>query len=288
MQISNQLNLLLPVYRGGMLFLGSLMSIENSVIPFDNIVISFNGDDSDDYDAYVRMKQEGFLQKKYTTLRTRKDLSATQHGKFFLDELRKIVLPTSFMMLLAHDDRISHTDNPKDQSLFFSELSPDTVYFPAYHLCVAGSYDSVLQTVSDEVSYSAQDFFWKTISTNVYTNMSGMIMPFFSFESSIEATVRMGTGARGEHFYCIAPGINHVCFTRKIGVLIGERADSDGKLLNTSTHRYAALYYVWMYMRNGHLSKDPRCGKWFRQLGKKCIAFCAAWLSDFINFRLVL
>lgn len=253
----SKLNLLMPVYRGGDLFLGAVNSVELSSISFENIFISFNGSDPSDYDAFIALKNTGQLKNKYTTFRTFSDFTAAEHGCFILDKIKYQLLPDSIFMQLAHDDRIVQQSDGRNQQVFFNSLRADTVYFPSYWFCSAGNYETVKFVSEDVSSHTVKQFFKLTMKKNIMTNVSGMIMPFSAYEAAVDAGRASGTGARAEFLCCVSPNVRWVNFTNNISVLIGEREDSDGKKLSLVEHRRSALAYVWRYFKNGHLG---RCG----------------------------
>lgn len=280
MESSRDLNLMLPVYQGGELFFGALQSIEKSSVKFSNIYISFNGENSKDYDAFINMEQMGALKRKYTVLRTNQNLTSAQHACFALENFKKIISPRSLIMFLAHDDRIMSAQGyEKAQEEFIASLRADTVYFPSYHCCMVEDYENVTHVIESNATYSVSDFFWKTMADNVATNMSGMVVPFSAWKEAVEGANRAGTGARFEHMLCIAPGVRHVKYTNKVCVLIGERGDSDGKSLSSLDHRRAAANYVWSFFKNGHLLNSGRYVSYAIELLKKSVALCIATVA---------
>lgn len=276
-QYSSKLSLLLPVYNGGELFLGAVASIEQSAIPFDKIVISFNGDRSDDFDAFHRLQEQGILTRKYTIFRTNQDLSAAQHGKFALEHMLDLFHEDESIMFLAHDDRILTTQVEEDmQRKFVEKIDAHTVYFPSYHCCQAGFYDEVTHILERELKVTAEEFFWLTMRESVPTNMSGMVVPFWAWVEALKAVERNKNGARFEHLLCVGSTVRGVEFTKSIKMLIGARVDSDGKSLTEIQHRKAAFNYALAYWRNGHLREARRVLPFFYQLLRKGLAYFIA------------
>lgn len=277
MESCRDLNLVLPVYQGGELFLGALQSIEKSSVKFSNIYISFNGKSARDYEAFRNLEQVGALKKRYTVLRTKLNLTSAQHACFILEKIKNILLPQSLIMFLAHDDRImSVPGHEKAQEEFITSLRADTVYFPSYHCCMVEDYENVTHVIESNATYSVSDFFWKTMVDNVATNMSGMVVPFSAWREAVEGANRIRSGARFEHLLCIASAVRHVQYTNKVCVLIGERGDSDGKSLSSLDHRRAAANYVWSFFINGHLSNSGRYASYVIEILKKTVALYIA------------
>jgi hypothetical protein len=275
------ISLLLPVFRGGELFLGAIKSIEDTSIAFDNVFISFNGVTSTDYEAFLELEKSGRLKKKYRILTTYADLDASQHGLFILKNLDGQLHPESMLFLLAHDDRIIFDEKEEVISnSFFSMLNCKTVYFPSYNCCTAGDYENVTHVIESEVLFTSDQFFWLTLRENVATNMSGMIVPFAAWKETLEVMSRSGTGARFEHLLCIAKSVCDVQFNKNVRVLIGERPDSDGKSLTMLQHRKAAFYYVLTYMRNGRLTEVDQYIRYAFEFSKKVVAYVLCKILD--------
>lgn len=273
MKYYKNISLVLPVYRGGDLFLGALKSIEDSPIVFDNIFISFNGEVSADYAKFSELKCKNILKKKYVALTTARNLSAAQHATYILGNLEKVLEPNSLIMNMAHDDRIITPKCHNSQHDFISSLKPDTVYFPSYNFCVAGDYGNVRRIAESDHAYNISEFFWQTMKDNIQTNMSGMILPFSAYQEAVHAMAKSGSGARAEHLFCTASSIRNVQFTKEVSVLIGERADSDGRTLSNHDHRSASLIYVWSYAKNGHLARAGGYLSYVVELSKKLLAY---------------
>lgn len=273
---SNSLSLLLPVYRGENLFEGAIKSIEESAIDFENIFVSFNGSDSADYDLFMQMSNQNKLRKKYTLFQTLEDLSAVQHSHLITKNLSEILHPSSMLMLLAHDDRLIASESATLSSGIFSKLNADTIYIPSYSFCWASDYNKVTRVVESVIDMSPKEFFWRTMKETIPTNMSGMIMPFFAFVEAQKTLERYTNGARFEHMLCIARSIKCVCFTTDVRVLIGERMDSDGRLLTILEHRKAALHYMRAYLRNGRLSGINEWPKFFIHFSRKIAGYLLA------------
>lgn len=273
-QSSISISMLLPVFQGGQLFLGAVESIEASSIPFEKIIISFNGSSAADYEAFRALQSNGSLKKKYTIYRTMKDLSAAEHGMFALNAFADIFHANSMLMFLAHDDRLveggSSTQEIKN---FISHLKTDTVYFPSYQCCQAGDYENITHMFERDITYSTDEFFWLTMNESVPTNMSGMIVPFQAWHTAMIAAAKSQTGARFEHMLCISPWVNHINFNGVIKAVIGERPDSDGKKINQLEHRKAALAYVNAYCDNGHLKRLGRYPAFIYHLLRKYAAY---------------
>ena len=120
-----------------------------------------------------------------------------------------------------------------------------------------------------------EQFFWLTLKDNIATNMSGMVLPFKVFDEVLSVKKLSVSGARFEHLIAISPSVKEISFSRDIKVLVGERNDSDGKLLTSLQHREASLYYVLAFAKNKRL-KPYFYIPYLIQLLKKllALAFC--------------
>jgi hypothetical protein len=267
----------MPVFQGGGLFLGALQSIDDSVIQFETIIISFNGADSADYDLFFSYKAGEKLKKNYIIYRTFENLRAPDHAEFILKKIAFLFRSDSSLMFLAHDDRLlSGIDDELSLTDFISRVNPNAVYFPSYHCCQAGGYENITHVLEREVSYSVDEFFWLTMRESVSTNMSGMIVPFQAWVDALRFVAKNQTGARFEHILCIGSTVESVHFTSQVKAVIGERPNSDGKLLSNLDHRKAAFAYVMAYYQNGHLSDIKRYPAFLYQLIRKSVAYAVA------------
>lgn len=267
------LSLLLPVYKGGELFIGAIRSVEELTIEFDHIFISFNGEDRSDYEAFNALKKQGCLKKSYTIFHTNAELPVSQHGCFVLGKIEHILQNDSLLMPLAHDDRIIIDIGANKLEKFISELSCDSVCFPSYSLCDSADYKTIKSVYEKDANYSVEEFFWLSMKENLVTNMSGMILPFSAYQEAVHAMAKSGSGARAEHLFCTASSIRNVQFTKEVSVLIGERDNSDGKTLSRYDHRFGSLIYVWSYAKNGHLARAGGYLSYFVELSKKLLAY---------------
>lgn len=118
---------------------------------------------------------------------------------------------------------------------------------------------------------------------SVPTNMSGMIVPFQAWVKALEFVAKNKTGARFEHMLCIGQSVENVHFTSRLRVVVGERPNSDGKLLSDIDHRKAAFAYVMAYYKNGHLSEFKKYPAFFYQLIRKSVAYSMARVKHSFN-----
>lgn len=243
----------MPIYRGELLFLDGLDSIESANIAFDKIIISFNGSSSTDYDLFLREKSRGRYQKEYTVLRTNAEMSSLEHGIFITNHLQDFCAKSLKIFFLAHDDRILKSHNDEVLKKFLLNCSADTVYIPSYSNCNSKDYSNIFEVIESNQKLSSSDFFWLTQKKNVPTSMSGMIVPLYAWIETIKIMLKAGSGARFEHLLCIARGVNYVCFSKNVRVLVAQRKNSEADTLNAMHHRVSSLHYTYTFFVNGHI-----------------------------------
>lgn len=247
----------------------AILSIENSQIPFSNVFISFNGVNDIDYQKFLRAKSLNTFKNSYVTFQTKKDLDAIDHGIFFLNHLKNYLKDSSTVFLLAHDDRIIPPTTDRFISLLNQSDLKSTIFFPSYHCCMVKDYDDIVKIIEKDEFVSAEIFFYKSLQENIATNMSGMILPFHAYEFATKAMRSVNSrGARFEHTTCISPGIKHIYFHNKLSMLIGERENSEGKMLSYRDHRVAAFNYIWSFFKNGQLKTLTKAPTYLYYLAK--------------------
>jgi len=271
---SFDLSVALPVFNGGELFMDAIYSIENSKIPFKNVYISFNGESDFDYQKFLAIKSKGNLINSYIIFETKTDLAAVEHSNFLLEQLKKFLKKDSAVLMLAHDDRIIPPKIDEFISLLSSNELGSTIFFPSYHCCMSDNYHEIIKIIEKDERISTESFFFKSLQENISTNMSGMIFPFHALLSSNRTTNKAKSrGARFEHITCISPGINTICFHNKLNMLIGERPNSEGKMLSYRDHRVAAFNYIWSFLKNGQLKTFSKVPTYFYYLAKNWVGY---------------
>ena len=271
---SFDISVILPIFNGGELFIDAILSIENSNIPFNNVFISFNGESDTDYQTYLKFKSENILKYSYVEFQTKKDLPSLAHGLFFQKEMRNFLKSDSTIFMLAHDDRIIPPNKYEFISLLNGVDLRSTVLFPSYSCCMADDYQHVIKMITKDEYISSENFFFRSLKENISTNISGMIMPFHVLIAASNSLNKLqSSGARFEHQACITNGIENVYFHNKLQILVGERPDSDGKLLTLRDHRISAFNYVRSFLINGQLKSPSKFPIFCYHLAKNWIGF---------------
>ncbi len=248
---SKNVSLNLPVYQGGDLFVGALMSIEESCLDFSKIFISFNGRNSSDLTRFKEMQESGILKKEYITFITNADFDVVSHSNFVLNNLSRYLNENDLVFLLAHDDRlINNSSQIGFEALMKEDEEGSTVYIPSYSWCKSPNYNLVYKSAEMDKCISPEEFFKMSVRKVLATNMSGMIAPLHVLKKTQNEMEIAETGARWEYLVCVAEGVKRIRYTTNIKVLIGARDDSDGNSLTIENHRIAALNYTKVFFRN--------------------------------------
>lgn len=268
------ISVVLPIFNGGELFMDAIYSIENSNIPFKNVFVSFNGKSDADYKIFSKIKSQNTLKNNYTIFQTKKDLDATEHGNYLLKQLEKVLKNNSIVLLLAHDDRIIPPKKDELISLLTNNELDSTIFIPSYYCCMADNYNTVIKIIEKDERLSTENFFFRSLRENISTNMSGMILPFHAWLAANKLMNNAKSrGARFEHITCISPGIKNIIFHKKLNMLIGERPDSEGKMLSYRDHRLAAFNYIWSFLKNGQLKTVSKAPIYFYYLAKNWVGY---------------
>ena len=268
------ISVVMPIFNGGELFMDAIYSIENSKIPFKNVFISFNGESDLDYQKFLSIKSENNFINSYKVFQTKKNLNANDHGCFIEKLLQNFLTNDSIILMLAHDDRITPPKIDELISMLNGNELSSSIFFPSYHCCMSTNYLDIIKIIEKDERISTEEFFFKSLKENISTNMSGMILPFHALVASIKARNKIkGSGARFEHHVCIARGIKNIYFHDRLKMLIGERADSDGKTLSQKDHRISAFNYVLTFLKNGQLKTFSKAPIYFYYLAKNWVGY---------------
>jgi hypothetical protein len=274
----------MPIYQGGKLFLEGLDSVERIDVPFNKIIISFNGNSSTDYDLFCREVSRGRFCKDYTVFRTKAEMNSLDHSIFITESLKKLCVAGLKVFLLAHDDRILNSRDDKDLYDFLENTNSETVYFPSYSCCFENEGLSIFKVIESNRQMSSNDFFWTTQRQDVPTNMSGMIIPLDSWIETIKVLKKAGSGARFEHLLCIARCISNVCFSDKVRVLVVSRSNSEADNLKAMQHRVSALYYTVTFFNNGRVADLTSLFLYGFILLKKMMGVIIQYFKDKLSF----
>lgn len=276
--------LVMPIYQGKTLFLDGLDSVENINIPFRDIIVSFNGTSCEDYNLFLNEKSRGRFKKEYTILRTNDEMNSLDHGIFISKYLHNLYGNNLQIFFLAHDDRILNSTNDIILNDFLMKSRSDTVYFPSYSCCHSNDYSNIFEVIESDYVISSNNFFWMTQKKNVPTSMSGMIVPLYAWIETIKVMLKAGSGARFEHLLCIARGVNYVCFSKNVKVLVAQRENSEADSLNAMHHRVSSLHYTTTFYINERVSGISIYFLYSWTLLKKFIGVIIQYIQDKLIF----
>jgi len=257
----------------------ALRSVERSGIQFDNMIVSFNSNEGEDYRVFQHACDVGELTYKYTVFRTDKEMNGIDHGKFIVNKLKEMISHESLIFFLAHDDRIIYQHNCEKVENFYTCLDSSSVYFPSYSCCKVEDYSKLTEINENEESMTPEVFFWKTQKENVPTSMSGMIVPLAALEESLEVMTKSGSGARFEHLLAISRKVKQIHFHKFVKTLVVSRPDSDAAYLTLRQHRWASIYYLYTFARNGRIDGFLSYIYFSKEFFKKIIALVFSYLN---------
>jgi hypothetical protein len=280
---SSKLYLVVPVFKGGTIFLEALKSAENCGIIFDEMIISFNEAGDQDFQTFKDACSTATLSGTYTVWRTRKAMDSLNHGRFMIENMKVSSALNVLVFFLAHDDRILAQPQTDSMQRFFSSLDPSSVYFPSYSCCKVEDYNTITEVIEYDELITSEEFFWRTQRQNIPTSMSGMVVPLSAWDDAIRILLKSGTGARFEHFLATAQHVKWVRFHMFIRTLIVSRPDSDAAYLTLRQHRRASLYYVMAFALSGRVVSFSSYLAITREIIKKSLGLMLAFVN--INFK---
>jgi len=279
----SKLLLVVPVFKGGLVFLEALKSAENCGIKFDEMVISFNEEGDQDFQTFKDACSTAKLSGTYTVWRTRKAMDSLNHGRFIIDSMKVLFKSNVLVFFLAHDDRILAQPQTDGRQRFFSGLDPSYVYFPSYSCCRVEDYNTITEVIEHDELITSDEFFWRTQRQNVPTSMSGMIVPLNAWHDANGILLKSGSGARFEHFLATAQQVKWVRFHMFIKTLIVSRPDSDAAYLTLMQHRRASFFYVMAFALSGRVVSFASYLAITREIIKKSLGLMLAFVN--INFK---
>jgi len=280
---SSKLYLVVPVFKGGTIFLEALKSAENCGISFDEMIVSFNEAGDQDFRTFKDACRRAELSGTYTVWRTKEAMDSLCHGRFIIDNMRAAFALNVLVCFLAHDDRILAQPQTDSMQRFFSSLDPSSVYFPSYSCCRVEDHNTITEVIEHDELITSDEFFWRTQRQNIPTSMSGMIVPLNAWDDATRILFKSGSGARFEHFLATARRVKWVKFHMFIKTLIVSRPDSDAAYLTLLQHRRASFYYVMAFALSGRVVSFTSYIAITREIIKKSLGLMLAYVK--INFK---
>ena len=251
------LTLILPVYRGGVLFARCLRSIKLCEDVFDRIVISLNGDSSGD-DAR-QLSESGINEEKLIVYKTKTDLSPVCHFIWLCNQLKLQMHQYDRVMLMAHDDELI-PDQVRRWRAEYPSYGKRTAWIGDYQLIddLLGSEESGLcaaASVSKEghvkpitlIDWLAHNE--KDPRHYVFTNMTGISVPFSVLQSVVNfwRLTFAKIGARFEYMLVSHKSIEGIMGVNPPMVIIHLHESQSGRNVPSIEYSKDELrYYIWL------------------------------------------
>jgi len=245
----NKFSVLLPCYKGGLLFRRAVESIVSSKLPATRIIISFNNyQDENEAWLHALIKKGFFGDIQVVILNTKNELTALEHWLYICDCLKEDIKPNELLFLMAHDDWLGDCSNLNVNTLYEQQ---GTVYFPNYKPTKDINIRSYLPF---NVDLLPRDWFWYDVKETVFTNMSGMIIPFYLLEEISKLSMDKKTGTRFEHSLALSKKTKYLKYLDSVNVNIYIHANQSGALINTLESRIDDLWYYTFVKNNVEMS----------------------------------
>jgi len=249
------LNILIPVYKGGSLFLGALNSALTKCPPSSRIFISFNGESDDDYARYLAYQKTIQLRNEVFVNRTNAELPAIQHAMNMKTWLGKHLSDRDKIMFLCHDDEIL-AEIPQESLPDVIEHE-DCVTFPEWHLHdVSGNFIEIKKISEINLNQDIEDFIFDTFRAgDIYTNLSGIVCNFRSLKKYCRWLKIKKTGARMEFMLATASHVQKIRCENNIKVKIRKSPESDGSKITIKNYYYDEMNFIIWLLTNFRIVK---------------------------------
>lgn len=250
-----------------------------SVVPhshsFDHIFISVNGVSASS--VLVECRQCGLdLHPSLLVFATGATLSAVAHGFFIYKKLESLIEKSDLVMLLADDDQlISGVNIP---AYFNSIVLPEGtgVGVSRFVLCDQSTGDEVtpVHPLTPSETIRPEEFLVRDISRHLYTNMSGMIVPFNAL-SNVNSFMRgsFSSGGRYEHMLMIYSGVDFLYSPSQACVRISMHPGQESVRICGWQHYYNDMVYVLWSWINRSITRPWRRNSFRYGLTPRRIAY---------------
>lgn len=226
------------MFNGGELFRQCLESIVGKEYHFENIFISFNGEEDriqSDLEIYRQSKiQHDFVK----VLSTGVTLRPEEHNLFILNQLAKHGLtPNSMIMNLFHDDLLL-------TSKFAMEGGTDFVTIGRWKIIGDTTEKSAIGTQK----VSPQTWLRKFKFHKAFTNGSGIIAPFHVFEDVAIELCKFRTGVRYEYLILTHESVQEI--REKTSPLVSLRIHASQAGANVAFREYwrgEIMFTRWLF-----------------------------------------
>lgn len=230
------ISIIIPVYKGGEIFLNAVQSLEDYASGISGVFISFNALD-DDCEDIIKFKywlnEGGEKNHEYFINITRCELSSKDHALAVFKWYESIG-KTEYIMTLCHDDRLSAVFDFSSYA-----LEPKTIIFPVWRT-VDCNYQYLNEEKIEEMSPDKMIF---ANNWSHYMNISGIIY-HKRFWDRLRWIYRLKKGGqRTEMTVCTQPEVQKlVVGSHYVEIMV--RDDSDGAKISSKQFGHDELIYI--------------------------------------------
>ena len=255
------MNVVLPVYNGGHLFISALQSLLQNCPSSVNIFISFNGSSENDYNRFIEFAETVSIKHKIYTYRTHSEISSIHHARIINKWLSGYLSKNDLIMFLCHDDEILSFPSINDIERLKNSQS---VFFPKW-ICVNENQQS--RSVEELLFHGStavpQNVIFDSFATNnIYTSLSGIIFPRYILSAYCRWSHIKKTGARVELMLASHRSVRHLELIQNHNILVRLRTDSDGQSINLSDCCWDEMVFLVWLLFNLRVIKRVDLYKW--------------------------
>jgi hypothetical protein len=241
------INVLIPVYKGGALFIAALSSVLASCPPSVRLFISFNEKSDEDYARYLAFQKTIVVGNEVVVNRTQAELSAIQHLINIDAWLATHLVSDDQIMFVCHDDEIMEKI-PLD-SLRTISSQGNCVTFPEWHAYdKEGNFIEIKKITEINLNQSIEDFIFNTFRAgDIYTNLSGITCNVKTFKKFCHWLKYKNTGARMEFMLATASNIKKIRCDENIKLRIRKSPESAGAKITLKNYYYDEMnFMIWL------------------------------------------
>lgn len=251
------INILIPVYKGGDLFLSAVNSVLANCPLSVRLFISFNGEHQGDHSRYLDFQKSIQTSHEIIVNKTLSELSAIQHFINIQGWLASFLSDDDKIMFLCHDDEILKQITVESIGELSSKV--DSVTFPEWHLYNTERKFTEVKKISEvDFDQSIEDFIFDTFKAgDIYTNLSGITCSFKVFKKYCSWLKFKKTGARTELMLATASNVSKISYDENIKIKILRSPYSGGSTLALNDVYYdERIFMLWLFF-NYRISKPP-------------------------------
>lgn len=248
---------LIPVYKGGALFITALGSVLKNCPKEVRVFISFNGSDEGDFNNFKEHLECHQLKHEININRTHRDLSAIEHAKAISLWLQKHLSISDQIMFLCHDDEIIQNISLDTVDKISNES--DSICFPEWHLYdEKGNFREIKSVSEINLNQSIEDFIFDTFKAgDIYTNLTGIVCNYHTFRKYCNSLEYKKSGARTELMLATARKTKKIVVFDKLKFRINQSHNSAGANIDKKSYYYDEMHFMmWLFINLRILKYD--------------------------------